>query len=129
MKLFVDTNILVAALAEKGEKSEIARDVLESENEIYTSLLNVMELRTVLTKKKRVDQEIAEETVQEVVESLEIIIPDSSDFIESNQMQIENLLYPQDCLILQVAESQNCELVSFDSELVEHGAKKPEEVN
>lgn len=87
-----------------------------------------MELRTVLTKKKKVDQDSAEETVQEVIENLEIIIPDTSDFIESNKLQMETLLYPQDCLILQIADSQNCTLLSFDSELIEKGAKKPEQI-
>jgi len=47
MKLFVDTDILVAALTEKGKNADMAEKVLESENDIFTSLLNVMELRTV----------------------------------------------------------------------------------
>jgi predicted nucleic-acid-binding protein len=87
-----------------------------------------MELRTVLTKKKIVEQEEAESTIEEVVESLEVIIPDSSDFIESNKLQVENLLYPQDCLVLQMSDNQGCELVSFDNELVEHRAVRPEEI-
>jgi predicted nucleic acid-binding protein len=128
VKIFVDTNILVAALAEKGDKADKAEKVLESDNEVYTSLLNIMELRTVLTKKKRVEQEEAESTVEEVVENLEVVIPDSSDFIESNKLQIESLLYPQDCLILQIADAQDCALVSYDSELTEHGAVRPEDI-
>lgn len=129
MKLFVDTNILVAALAENGHKAGTAEQVLESDNEVYTSLMNLMELRTVLTKKKRVEQEEAESTIEDVIENLEVIIPDSSDFINSNKLQVENLLYPQDCLILQIAESQDCKLVTFDSELVEHGAVRPEGIS
>jgi len=129
VKLFVDTNILVAALAENGHKAGTAEQVLESDNEVYTSLMNLMELRTVLTKKKRVEQEEAESTIEDVIENLEVIIPDSSDFINSNKLQVENLLYPQDCLILQIAESQDCKLVTFDGELVEHGAVRPEGIS
>jgi len=127
VKVFVDTNILVAALAEKGDRSEQARRILEHESQVYTSLLNIMELRTVLTKKKGIEQDEVEDTIREVVENLEIIIPDSSDFIESNKMQIENLLYPQDCIILQVADSQDCELITFDKELIENKGRSPEE--
>lgn len=84
----------------------------------------MMELRTVLTKKKRVDQEEAERAV----ENLEVIIPDSSDIIEANKLQMETLLYPQDCLVLQIAEAQDCKLISFDKELMETGAKTPKEL-
>jgi len=42
-------------------------------------------------------------------------------------MQVEKLLYPQDSIILQVADSQGCELVTFDKEILENGGKAPEE--
>ena len=128
VKIFVDTNILVAALAEQSDNSRKAKSILESENEIYTSLLNIMELRTVLAKKKGFELDEVSEIEASVKDSVEIIIPDSSDFIGSNKSHQESLLYPMDCLILEMAESQDLDLVSFDSELVHQGAVTPEEL-
>nr|WP_256530542.1 PIN domain-containing protein [Halovivax cerinus] len=52
MKLFLDTNVIVAAVTRDTERSETAIAVLNDLDETYTSVLNLMELRSVLTKKK-----------------------------------------------------------------------------
>jgi len=70
------------------------------EVEKYTSLLNLMEIRSVLSKKKQISKDEIEMIEKDIVEGIEIIIPDSSSFIQSNELQKENYLYPSDCLIL-----------------------------
>ncbi len=50
MKLFLDTNVIVAAVTKDTERSETGVRVLNDFDETYTSVLNLMELRTVLTK-------------------------------------------------------------------------------
>lgn len=128
MGLFIDSNILVAAVSGEEDRSEPARDLLDSDFEIFTSLLNVMEFRTVMTKKKGFELPEVRKIEKEIVDSLEIIIPDSSDFIDANKSQLENLLYPLDCLLLSIADDRDLTLVTFDSELVDEGAKNPGDV-
>lgn len=128
MDVFVDTNILVSAVSAEEERSEVARDLLDSDFRIFTSLLNIMEFRTVMTKKKGFELSEVKVIEKDIVESLEIIVPGSSDFVEANKIQIENLLYPFDCLILEMSDDRDLELVSFDSELVENVAKEPKEL-
>ncbi|MEF8821542.1 MAG: type II toxin-antitoxin system VapC family toxin [Halovenus sp.] len=53
MRLFVDTNIFVANLVDEPGRSQAATDLLDSDHDLHTSLLNLMELRTVLVKKKQ----------------------------------------------------------------------------
>jgi predicted nucleic acid-binding protein len=125
---FVDTNLLVAAVSGEEDRSEVARDFLDSEFSIYTSLLNVMEFRTVMTKKKGFELSDVEEIETDIVDSLEIIIPDSSDFIEANKIQVENLFYPLDCLLLAISEERDLKFVTFDSELLDNGAVEPGDV-
>lgn len=48
--------------------------------------------------------------------------------MEANQLQSETLLYPMDALMLAAADAIDATLVSFDNELVEHGAVLPDEV-
>lgn len=56
MRCFVDTNVLVAVLTKDDERVDTATELLNT-HEPYTSVLNLMELRSVLTKKKRFDRD------------------------------------------------------------------------
>jgi len=48
--------------------------------------------------------------------------------IAANKLQSETLLYSMDALVLSAADAINATLVSFDTELVEHGAEQPQDV-
>jgi len=48
--------------------------------------------------------------------------------VAANRRQSETLLYPMDAFILVAADAVDATLVSFDSELVGHGAETPAEV-
>lgn len=128
MSFFIDTNIFIAALFKEETRSKTARKILNLEVEKYTSLLNLMEIRSVLSKKKQISKDEIEMIEKDIVEGIEIIIPDSSSFIQSNELQKENYLYPSDCLILTLSKSYDAKLVTFDSELIHHGATEPEEI-
>lgn len=125
MRVFVDSNVLIAVLTEEEERFSEARELLNSDNHILTSILNLMEVRSVLSKKKNHDREEIEEVEKDIIEMVDIVIPDSSDFIEANKIQRESYAYPLDSLILAVARESGAELASFDSELLEAGAKEP----
>lgn len=45
--------------------------------------------------------------------------------MDANRLQRETLLYPLDCLILACAQGHDADLVSFDSELQDAGARSP----
>lgn len=121
MKLFIDSNVFIAAVTGEEDRSDAARELLNMDAELYTSVLNIMEIRSVLSKKKNFSMEALEEVEQEVIEGVEVVIPDSSDFMEANERQAETLLYPFDSLVLTLADVH-------DSELTDNGAKTPEEV-
>jgi predicted nucleic acid-binding protein len=126
MRVFVDSNIFIAVLTEENERFEEAKRLLNSEHEIVTSMLNLMEIRSVLSKKKKHKKSEIEDIEQDIVDMTDIIIPDSSDFLEANRIQEETLAYPMDSLIMALAKSSDAELSSFDKELTELGAKTPE---
>jgi predicted nucleic acid-binding protein len=128
MKIFVDTNILVAVLTEEENRFAEAKQLLNSDHQILTSMLNLMEVRSVLSKKKNHERQEIEEVEEDIVKLADIIIPDSSDFLKANKLQRENYAYPMDSLITALAENSDAELVSFDKEIIENGAKPPKEI-
>lgn len=127
MRCFVDTNVLVAVLTRDNGRADVATDLLNV-NEPYTSVLNLMELRSVLTKKKRFDRDRIERVESRIINRATITFPDASDVVAANRLQRETLLYPMDALILAASEAADTTLVTFDSELREHGAVSPEDV-
>lgn len=52
MRCFLDTNLFVAVLTGESDQADAARNVMNSDHTLLTSVLNLMELRTVLSKKK-----------------------------------------------------------------------------
>lgn len=127
MRCFVDTNVLVAVLTKDDGRADVATELLNV-SEPYTSVLNLMELRSVLTKKKRFDRDRVERVESRIVDRATITFPDASDVVAANRLQRETLLYPMDALILAASEAADTTLVTFDSELREHGAVSPEDV-
>ncbi|QLG50609.1 type II toxin-antitoxin system VapC family toxin [Natrinema halophilum] len=128
MKIFLDTNVIVAAVTKDTERSETAVRVLNEFDETYTSVLNLMELRSVLTKKKAIERERVEQIEQRISSRATVTFPDASDMVAANQLQNETLLYPMDALILAAADAVDATLVSFDGELREHGAERPQDL-
>lgn len=127
MRAFFDTNVLVAAVTADTDRSAAAVRVLNETDDGYTSILNVMELRSVLAKKKAFDRDRIDRIEEQIARKTTVTFPDASDIVAANEHQSETLLYPMDALILAAAESVDGPLVTFDSELLEHGAVEPTE--
>jgi predicted nucleic acid-binding protein len=128
MRLFLDTNLFIAVLGQEADHAPVARDVLNSDHDLYTSVLNLMEVRSVLSKKERFGRERLDRAEQRISSKTTVTVLDAGDVLDANERQSATLLYPMDALILTAAESADATLVSFDSELQEHGALPPGEV-
>lgn len=128
MKLFLDTNILVAAVTDDTDRSEQAIELLDESDELFVSVLSLMELRSVLTKKKQFERDRIEQIENRITSRATISFLDSSDVMDANRLQSETLLYPMDALLIAAADAVDATLITFDSELLEHGAKRPQDV-
>jgi len=127
-RLFLDTNVFIASITKEKERVEVAKELLNSDYEFYTSLLNLLELRTVLAKKKRLEQSQVEKAIEQISEEVEIFVHETSDVLATNKLQQETLRYPMDCLILAAARDADAELVTFDREMLDNGATSPSEI-
>lgn len=128
MKIFVDTNIFIASLTDEPTRGEIATRLLNEDHDFCTSIINLMELRSVMIKKKRVEQEQVEKILSDIYNSVDIYAPEISDQIMAYELQRDNLLYTMDCILLALANDVDATLVTFDGELLDHGGVAPEEV-
>jgi len=79
-------------------------------------------------KKTQFERERIDQIEHRISSRAAVTVPDASDVMAANQLQSETLLYPMDALVLAAADSVDATLVTFDSELVEFGAKTPDDV-
>lgn len=77
-----------------------------------------MELRSVLAKKKRIDQDRIDRIEDRIARKATVTFPDASDRDAANQLQADTVLSPMDEEILVAARSADCSLMSFDSKLL-----------
>ena len=87
-----------------------------------------MELRSVLSKKKGFERDRLDAIENRVTSRMTVSFPDASDMMTANRLQSDTLLYPMDAMIPSAADAADAPLVSFDSELVEHGADLPQQL-
>ncbi|WP_049911207.1 type II toxin-antitoxin system VapC family toxin [Halorubrum coriense] len=125
MSVLLDTNVLVAAVTRDTDRSAEAVELLDQVDDPLVSVLSLMELRSVLSKKKRFERDRIDDIENRITSRMTVTFPDASDMMAANRLQSETLLYPMDAMILSAADAADATLVSFDSELVEHGAELP----
>lgn len=126
MRVLFDTNVLVAALTLDTDRSKAAVELLDKTDEPLVSVLSLMELRSVLSKKKQFERNRIDAIEDRITSRMTVTFPDASDMMAANRLQSETLLYPMDAMILSAADAADATLVSFDSELIEQGAKSPQ---
>jgi predicted nucleic acid-binding protein len=85
-----------------------------------------MAVRSVLTKKKRVELADVERIVDGIAARTDVYATERDDVLNAYRLQQETLLYPVDCLLLSLADGLDARLVTFDAELQEAGAVDPD---
>ena len=128
MQILVDTNVFIASLTDEPGRGEIATQLLNKDHEFCTSILNLMEIRSVMTKKKRIEQDRVEAVLSDIYSSMDIYAPEISDQVTAYELQRDNLLYTMDCVLLALANDIDATLVTFDGELLDNGSVAPEEL-
>ncbi|RJX49296.1 type II toxin-antitoxin system VapC family toxin, partial [Halonotius pteroides] len=83
MKVFVDTNVFIASITDEPGRGDVATELLNGNHDFCTSILNLMEIRSVLTKKKRVEQERVEEVLADIYGGVDIYAPEISDQVSA----------------------------------------------
>ena len=113
MRVLLDTNVLVSAVATRGLCADVLREILVSHQLVISTPL-IAELKNILHTKIGISQEI-------ISEFLDLLIQDSISVenIELTNIDIED---KDDIVILSTALNGNSELfVTGDKELLELG--------
>jgi predicted nucleic acid-binding protein len=128
MKLFVDSNIFIAIVTDDTDRSDTARELLNSEHEFYSSIYNVMEVRNVLATKYHLNRDRIE-AVERTIRTYADPVSHGSVLVQrADEIQEETYTTAMDAIMLAGADHIGGTLVTFDAELHRHGAKPPEKI-
>jgi predicted nucleic acid-binding protein len=126
MKLLVDTNVFIASLTDEPERGEAATRLLNCNADLCTSILNLMEVRSVLTKKKaRRAGASRKRVIRHLYRDRHLCARNQRPKSRRTNDSGKTLLYTLDCVLLALADDVDATMVSFDRELLDNGAVSP----
>ena len=128
MRFFVDSNIFIAIVTDDTDRSDVARTLLNTDREFYSSIYSLMQIRNVLATKYRYNRSEIEQIEQTVRAYAEPVSQGSILLQQADDIQRETYVTAMDALMLASAEHIDGTLVTFDTELHRHGALPPEEL-
>lgn len=127
MKLFLDTNVLVPAVTRDINRSDRALDTQRGRRGVrLRAELDGTPERA--DEKKQFERHRIDQIENRITSRTTVTFPDASDVVSANRLQSETLLYPMGALVLAAANAVDAALVTFDGELVDHGAELPADV-
>jgi len=113
MRVFLDTNVLVSAVATRGLCADVLREILVSHQLVVSASL-IAKLKNILHTKIGIPQEIISDFVK--------VLTQDSIFSENIKLTNIDINDKDDILILSSALNENAELfVTGDKELLELG--------
>jgi len=129
IKAFLDTDILLNFLCKEIASNgkglweapyKILKRAEQGKIILYTALINLMEIRFVLRRKKKWAESEIEEVMKEIreINNVEIIIPDEGDLIAGFNLQSLYMLDPFDAIYLGVASKISSFLISRDRDFI-----------
>jgi predicted nucleic acid-binding protein len=85
----------------------------------FMSLINLLEIRFVLRRKKSFDENRIKSDITGILKVLKVAIPDEVNLLKANNLQTDNLLSPFDAMLISVATAlEGAVLVSRDKNLL-----------
>lgn len=129
IKGFLDTDVLLNWLCKEVTADgknlwEAPYKILKIAEEgnilLYTTLINLMEIRFVLRRKKKWAESEIEGVIKEIgeVNNIEIIIPDGGDLVAGFNLQSLYMLDPFDAVYLGVASKISSFIISRDRDFI-----------
>lgn len=123
MHYLVDSDVFLHVLLHT-DRSEEAREFLDKySNDIGTTVLNIMEIGSVLSRKYRWRKRDINKVIDVIKKTLTILIPTEYDMLDAMELSLKHYLSPIDALMLVISKNKGLILVTFDGELLKYKEK------
>lgn len=129
----MDSDVVLNAILET-DKQDVCVDFLDKkENEINTTILNIMEISSVLSRKYQWNGEDIREVIKTIEKGMDVLIPSESEILEGYEVVFYDFYSPIDAILLTLSKNQDQILVTYDKELLKRGVshtdvKRPDDL-
>jgi len=127
----IDSNVFLQVLLDTDEAEPSASFLNDNSDNISTTLFNLMEISSVLTRKYKWDRKKTLHVIEDIKGHIPVHSPDEYDILEAFRINCKDFLTPIDSIMLSIAERYGMILVTYDKELLkksnnEHRVIKPD---
>ena len=116
----IDSNVFLNVLLYSDKFSDARKFLNENSGQLETTLVNLMEIFSILTRKYRWKRENAIKAVELIESDCKVLIPNEYDFVRAYSLQKKYILTSNDALILSIARKENSVLITYDKELLKY---------
>ncbi|MGA1820529.1 MAG: type II toxin-antitoxin system VapC family toxin [Thermoplasmatota archaeon] len=114
----VDSNVFLQVLLKTSEEKEAKKFLDRNKSQISTTLYNLMEVASVLSRKYRWKKKKIITVLSTMRDSISIHTPDEYDALEAYEITSDIFTTPIDTLMITIAKRKKLTLVTYDSELI-----------
>lgn len=119
-----DTDVLINWLVKEGDLWKAPMDLIalheKRKIDIFVSLLSFLELRFVLRRKKKIEDDAIDDAIIDMSSTFNISVPSSVVLLKANDLQSSHHFDPFDAILLALADTINVNvLVTRDKEFRE----------
>ena len=114
----VDSNVFLHVALHTSEAEHSKRFLDKNKGEISTTLYNLMEIGSVLSRKYHWKRTEITNILSFLKKSVSIYVPDEYDAMNSYELAIEHFLTPIDALLISIADREELTFITYDKELL-----------
>ncbi len=123
MAFIVDSDVFLHDLLHTDRGVE-AKDFMDAYMSVMsTTVLNVMEIGSVLARKYRWKKMDIDSALSAIKRSLSVLVPTEYDMLEAMELSMEHYLTPIDALMLVMSKNKDMTLITFDREILRYDGK------
>ena len=114
----VDTNVFLSVLLKAPEWKKVESFLNNNKGNTSTSILNLMEIVSVLSRKYQWKREDILDILATIKENSTIYSPDEYDSLDAYNMVLTHFIMPMDAQILSLAKRKALTIITYDHELL-----------
>jgi predicted nucleic acid-binding protein len=114
----IDSNVFLHILLKTEESERAASFLDENKGSVTTTLLNMMEIASVLSRKYRWKGRDIKDVLREMRKNLPLSSPDEYDILEAYDINEQEFLTPIDAIMVAVTSRNHFVLITYDKELI-----------
>jgi len=122
-KFLVDSDVFLNSVLQTERQEVCVKFLDDQEATTCTTILNVMEVSSVLSRKYGWKKNDIHDVVDTIERGMDVIIPSEAETLEGYELVMSDFFSTVDSILLSISKNQDLELVTLDGGLLRRGSE------